>query len=190
MLRQLTTGRESMFRSRICSSLLGAVGLFAGCATSLAHVALENGQAPVGSQYKAVLQVLHGCNGSATTTIRVRIPDGIVAVRPMPKAGWKLDVVTGKYEKPHSLGHAQVSEGVTEVAWSGGNLPNAFYDEFVFMATVAGDLQEGQTIYFPVVQQCERGVHRWIDIPTGPVAAGAHGEGAQPAPGLKLLPRR
>jgi len=180
-------GRKSMFRS----SLLSTVGVLACCTTTLAHVALENEQAPVGSQYKAVLQVLHGCNGSATTTIRVRIPDGIVAVRPMPKAGWRLDVVSGKYAKPHTVGHAQVSEGITEVAWSGGNLPDAFYDEFVFMATVAGDLQEGQMIYFPVVQQCERGVHRWIDIPTGSAPAGGHGEGgAQPAPGLKLLPRR
>ncbi|SRR6266545_682659 len=178
-----------MFRSGI----LGAVGVIACCTTTLAHVALESEQAAVGSRYKAVLQVLHGCSGSPTTTIRVRIPDGIVAVMPMPKAGWKLDVVTGKYEKPHSLGHAQVNEGVTEVAWSAGNLPSTFYDEFVFIATVAGDLQEGQTIYFPVVQQCERGVNRWIDIPAGPAAAGGHGqggEGAQPAPGLKLLPRR
>ena len=180
-----------MFCSSMCSNLLGAVGVVACCTTTLAHVALENGQAPVGSQYKAVLQVLHGCDGSATTTIRVRIPDGLVAVKPMPKAGWKLDVVTGKYAKPHSLGRAQVNEGVTEVAWSGGNLPDTFYDEFVFIATVAGDLQEGETIYFPVVQQCERGVHRWIDIPTGSAPAGGHGEGgAQPAPGLKLLPRR
>ena len=128
-----------MFRSRICSNLLGAVGMLACCTTTLAHVALENSQAPVGSQYKAVLQVLHGCDGSATTTIRVRIPDGLVAVRPMPKAGWKLDVVTGKYAKPHSLGRAQVNEGVTEVAWSGGNLPDTFYDEFVFIAKFGQD---------------------------------------------------
>ena len=65
--------------------------------------------------------------------------------------------------------------------------------EFVFTADIATDLKDGETIYFPVVQQCERGVNRWIDIPTGPAAAGGHGhggEGAQPAPGLKLLPRR
>lgn len=170
-------------------SVLAAVSMFACCMTASAHIALEKEEAPVGSRYKAVLQVLHGCDGSATTSVRVRIPDGIVAVMPMPKPGWKVDVVTGKYAKPHSLGHAQVNEGVTEVAWSGGNVPSTFYDEFVFVATVAGDLQDGQTIYFPVVQQCERGVHRWIDIPTGP-AAGGHGEGQQPAPGLKLLPRR
>ena len=174
-------------------ALLGAAGVLACCTTTLAHVALENEQAAVGSRYKAVLQVLHGCGGSPTTTIRVRIPEGILAVKPMPKAGWKLDLVTGKYGKPHSLGNANISEGVTEVAWSGGNLANAFYDEFVFTADIATDLKDGETIYFPVVQQCERGVNRWIDIPAGPAAAGGHGqggEGAQPAPGLKLLPRR
>ena len=172
------------------STLLCAAVTFAGINMAFAHIELENRQANVGSGYKAVMRVPHGCEGSPTTMIRVRIPEGVLDVKPMPKAGWKLDVVTGKYAKSHSVGHAQVNEGVTEVAWSGGSLPSNFYDEFIFVATVAGDLQDGQTIYFPVVQQCERGVHRWIDIPTGPVAAGGHGEGQQPAPGLKLLPRR
>jgi hypothetical protein len=25
----------------------------------------------------------------------------------------------------------------------------------------------GQTLYFPVIQECQQGVHRWIEIPTG-----------------------
>src|SRR5262245_16472362 len=172
-------------------ALLGAAAVFASCSTSFAHITLENEQAPVGASYKAVLQVTHGCSGSPTTAIRVRIPEGILSVKPMPKAGWKLDIVSGKYSKPFTMGESKISEGVTEVAWSGGNLANAFYDEFVFTAAISSELQAGQTVYFPVVQQCERGVHRWIEIPTGAAArGGGHGEGSQPAPGLKLLPRR
>jgi len=174
------------------STLLGAVGILACCSPSFAHVTLENEQAPVGSAYKAVLQVSHGCGDSPTTAIRVRIPEGILAVKPMPKAGWKLDVVTGKYAKPYSVRDAKISEGVSEIAWSGGNLANAFYDEFVFTAAIASELEAGQTVYFPVVQQCERGVQRWIEIPAGESRGhgGGHGEGPQTAPGLKLLPRR
>ena len=59
------------------SPLLGAAGVLVYVVTASAHVELENRQAPVGSGYKAVMRVSHGCNGSATTTIRIRIPEGV-----------------------------------------------------------------------------------------------------------------
>lgn len=150
---------------------------------AFAHVTLERSEAPVGATYKAVLRVPHGCDGSPTTAIRVRIPAGVIDVKPMPKPGWTLNVVKGKYAKTYSLFHAQVSEGVTEIDWSGGSLPDDYYDEFVFLSFLASDLQPGQTLYFPVVQECAKGVHRWIEIPK---------EGTdypEPAPGLKLVPK-
>jgi periplasmic copper chaperone A len=166
---------------------LGAAGVLLFSCTAFAHVTLETAQAQVGAGYKAVLQVGHGCAGSPTTAIRIRIPEGVIAVKPMPKPGWKLEVVTGKYPRTYNLAHgAKLSEGVTEVSWSGGNLPEAYYDEFVFTATIAADMKPGQSVYFPTVQQCEKGVHRWIEIP----AAGAQGHGGagEPAPGLLLVP--
>ena len=76
---------------------------------------------------------------------------------------------------------------MTELSWSAGKLPDAYYDEFVFAAFLAGDLEAGKTLYFPVVQECEKGVHRWIEIP----AAGKSGHDLpEPAPALKLLPKR
>jgi uncharacterized protein YcnI len=157
--------------------------------TASAHVMLETREAPVGASYKAVLRVPHGCDGAATTSIRVRIPEGIVAVKPMPKPGWTLDVVTGAYPKPFTVRGGKVTKGVTEIAWSGGKLPDAYYDEFVFASAIGDELEAGQTIYFPVVQTCEKGVHRWIEIPTAATHSG-HGEDGSPAPGLKLLPKR
>jgi uncharacterized protein YcnI len=165
---------------------LGAAGALLCVGIASAHVTLETRQAPVGTSYKAVLRVPHGCDGSATTALRVRIPAGIVAVKPMPKPGWKLDIVSGTYAKPATLRGSKVSEGVTELAWSGGKLADAYYDEFVFTSALADELEAGQTVYFPVVQECEKGVHRWIEVP----AAGAQTESAEPAPALNLLPRR
>ena len=170
--------------------VVGTAIAMACLSSALAHVTLETQQTPVGAAYKAVLRVPHGCEESATTAIRVRLPEGVIGVKPMPKPGWKLDLVTGKYSKPFTLRGAKLSEGVTEISWSGGNLADAHYDEFVFTGMIAEELQPGQTIYFPVVQECEKGVHRWIEISTG----GGHGDqshgGPEPAPGLKLLPKR
>jgi hypothetical protein len=89
------------------------------------------------------------CEGSATTAIRIRLPEGIITVKPMPKPGWKLDTVSGKYPLSYSLGGAKVSEGVTEVRWSGGNLPDTFYDEFVFTSAIANELEPRQDDLFP-----------------------------------------
>jgi uncharacterized protein YcnI len=40
-------------------------------------------------------------------------------------------------------------------------------------------------MYFPVVQECEKGAHRWIEIPATGKSSSDYPE---PAPALKLLP--
>jgi uncharacterized protein YcnI len=158
--------------------------IVAAATPALAHVTLEAQEGRVGASFKAVVRVPHGCAGSATTAIRVKIPDGVIAVKPMPKPGWTLETKTGPYGKTYNHFHnAKLSEGVTEVAWSGGKLPDAYYDEFVFASFLSADLEAGKTLYFPVVQECEKGVHRWIEIPAG--KPGEHLD--EPAPGVKLL---
>ena len=178
-----------MFRMTLLGvAVLGAAGALAGVTIAFAHITLENQQAAVGASYKAVLRVPHGCDGSATVALRVRIPDGFVEVKPMPKPGWKLDVVRGKYQKAMSVRGTKVTEGVTEVDWSGGNLPDAYYDEFVLNGFIGDEAPAGQTMYFLMVQECEKGINRWIEIPA---ADGARaGEPAEPAAGLKLMPKR
>jgi periplasmic copper chaperone A len=168
--------------------LLGATGLLAGATSVFAHITLENQQAAVGASYKAVLRVPHGCDGSATVAVRVRIPEAFIDVKPMPKPGWKLDAVRGKYQKPVSARGTSVTEGVTEVDWSGGNLPDAYYDEFVLTGYVADEGRAGQTMYFPVVQECEKGISRWIEVP--PAGSAQARAPAEPAPALKLMPKR
>lgn len=165
-------------RAALAAALLCLAGRGA-----LAHVTLETGKAPAGSAYKAVLRVPHGCKGKPTIAIRVKIPEGVIAVKPMPKSGWQLATVKGKYEKTYDYYGTPVSEGVTEIAWTGGSLPDEWYDEFVFRGQLAG-ATPGTTVYFPVVQECADGAaDRWIEIP-------APGKGADdyetPAPGVAI----
>jgi periplasmic copper chaperone A len=166
---------------------LGAAGAVVFTCAASAHVTLETREAPVGAPYKAVLRVPHGCDGAATIALRVRVPEGMIAVKPIPKPGWKIETVSGKYPKTYSYFHgAKLSEGVVEVSFSGGSLPEAYYDEFVFTGFIAGDLEPGTVLYFPVVQECEKGVHRWIEIPA---AGKSSGDYPEPAPALKLQPK-
>jgi uncharacterized protein YcnI len=151
---------------------------------AFAHVTLEQQQASVGTPYKIVLRVPHGCGDSATIRLNVQIPEGVIAIKPMVKAGWQIATTRGPYSKAYSFFHgAKFTEGVKEVIWSGGKLPDAFYDEFVLSAFIAGELSPGQILYFPVVQQCEQGEHLWVEIP--PDGTPAH----EPAPGVTLTPK-
>jgi len=150
---------------------------------AFAHVTLETAETPQKAAYKAVLRIPHGCNGEATKAIRVQIPEGVIAVKPMPKAGWTIEVKTGAYAKSYDYYGTALTEGVTELAWTGGDLPDAYYDEFVFRAFLTDALPVGSMVYFPVVQECATASERWIEIP----AAGQSEDDLEtPAPGVKV----
>jgi uncharacterized protein YcnI len=169
------------------SGLLMALAATLAASSASAHVTLETRQAAVGDYYKAVFAVPHGCAGSATIKIRVQIPEGVIGVKPMPKPGWNVDVVEGKYAVPYDYHDSKLSEGVKEVVWSGGKLPDHQYDEFVLMSFLTDSLKPNTMLYFPTVQECEQGVSRWIDIPVE--GSAGHGHDKSPAPGVKLMPK-
>jgi uncharacterized protein YcnI len=172
-----------MTKTLLAGSVL-ALSLTLSMAAS-AHITLENQKATPGASYKAVFRVPHGCAGSPTVQLRIRIPNGFLGVKPMPKPGWTLATVRSSYDHSYELYHASVSEGVTEVEWAGGRLPDDHYDEFVLVGFISNELKTGSTLYFPVVQGCESGVTRWIEIP----AEGAKQAPSHPAPALKLEPK-
>jgi uncharacterized protein YcnI/copper(I)-binding protein len=129
-----------------------AAALICVSTAALAHVTFETAQVPANATVKAVLRVPHGCDGKPTTAIRIRMPDGVADVKPMPKAGWTL-----------SAEPAPAGDAVREIAWTGGTLPDAFYDEFVFRVRVPTELA-GQALAFPVVQECGAVAERWVEI--------------------------
>jgi uncharacterized protein YcnI len=173
-----------MSRGTTLASSIAIAALALSAGSAFAHVTLEVREARAGAPYKAVLRVPHGCDGSATLKVRAQIPEGMIAVKPMPKAGWQLETVRGKYDKTYPYYHGQqLSEGVKEIVWSGGKLPDEHYDEFVFAGFLARDLKAGP-LYIPVTQECEKGEVRWNEIPAP--GQDAHALKA-PAPAVTVL---
>jgi periplasmic copper chaperone A len=167
-------------------SLLGACALLVlSSGAAMAHATLEQGEGAVGASYKAVFRVPHGCDGKPTNTVRVQIPEGVITAKPMPKAGWTLEKVTGAYAGSYEYYGRTLTEGVKEIVWSGGNLGDDEYDEFVVRVFLTKDLPVGQMLYFPIVQECPEGAaERWIEIPKeGQDPHDLEG----PAPGIKLI---
>jgi len=142
---------------------LTALGALAVQSPAVAHVTLATGETRANTYYKAVFQVPHGCDGAATQAIRIQIPEGVIGVKPMPKAGWTLNITRGAYAKTYQSHGKAVTEGPKEVVWSGGTLSDDNYDEFVFASFVT-DFAAGQAVYFPTLQQCAKTEVRWDQI--------------------------
>lgn len=150
-----------------------------------AHAVIDRNEAPAGSYFKVVVAIAHGCEGSPTLKMRVRIPDGILTVRPQPKPGWELAMQRQKLAAPIKGPHGgSITEAVTEVAWT-GKLADDNFDEFIMQVLLPD--KPGETLYFATVQECERGANRWIEIPA---VGKSPRDLAHPAPSVKLLPKR
>src|SRR3546814_518055 len=128
---------------------LAAASLSFAATQAYGHVTLEQGEAAIGSTYKAVLRVPHGCEGSPTLKVRIQLPEGVLGVKPMPKAGWTLETVKGDYASSYSLWGEPVTSGVKEITWT-GKLLDEHYDEFVFRGYLADALPPNTVLYFPV----------------------------------------
>lgn len=164
--------KRSLIIAALCTAATGAS----------AHATLEVQSPEAGTTYKGVMRIGHGCNGEATQRVDITIPEGVIAVKPMPKPGWTLTTETATYETSYDHYGRTLSEGVRTITWE-GSLEDAHYDEFVFRARLAGDWAPGTVIHFPTVQTCASGPMGWTAIP----AAGQDPHDLpNPAPGLKI----
>ncbi len=133
-----------------------------------AHVTLEEPQAVAGQAYKAVLRVGHGCEGSATHTVSVQIPAGFRGAKPMPKAGWTLNVQRAPLAEPYESHGRSLKDDVVEITWQAGSreahLSDAHFDEFVLRGQTP---PQAGPLWFKVRQLCEKGQWLWTEVPTG-----------------------
>ncbi len=159
------------------------LALFALSTTAtFAHVSFETPQAEQGATYLGAFGINHGCDGEPTLKVRVQIPEGVIAVKPVPKAGWSVEIITGTYEDSYDYYGTSMTEGVKELIWT-GELLDAHFDQFTFRGKLTDILTAGTTVYFPVVQECANGTEQWTEIPS----AGQDGHDLDdPAPGVEI----
>ena len=145
---------------------LGACAIVAGpMAAAMAHVAAQPNTAIASISFTAGFLVAHGCDGSPTTALRIKLPEGVTAARPLNKEGWTITEVAG------------------EIAWRGGSLPSKSHETFGIALKLPNT--PGRTLYFQTIQECQQGTNRWIDIP----AAGQSPKDLRyPAPFITLTP--
>ena len=178
----ITIKNIAAYARRYCG---GALFLMASLPAA-AHITLEYQVANAGSAYKATFKVGHGCGSSPVKQIVVSIPAGVQSAKPMPKAGWALDITREKLAQPLSDHGKTVTDRVARISWTAQTpadyLQNDWYDEFVLQAKLPA--KEG-TLYWPVSQICEEGRTDWVEVPKpGQKLSGLK----SPAAALELMP--
>ena len=142
------------------------------------HVVIEEQTAVAGQNTLINFRVIHGCNGSPTTGLRIELPQGITYLTPRYKSGWTVSV---KREKI-TAGNNQVIDHVREVAWSGGMIPPDAYDRFEFEIRIP-DTIDGQA-FFKTIQVCQDDDIRYVDIPEN---RSLPWETPNPAPSIEVI---
>ncbi|WP_207537332.1 YcnI family copper-binding membrane protein [Sabulicella rubraurantiaca] len=157
---------------RILTALLGFAALPAA-----AHVTVQPPEVPAQSYARIAFAVPHGCAGQPTTAIEVTLPEDVPSARPMPKPGWETAIETRPLARPVPTAHGLVREAPATIAWRGGPLSDAYYEEFVMMIRTPD--RSGEVLRFAVAKICTGGIrHDWSG------EAGSR----QPAATLRLVP--
>lgn len=147
-----------MRRSLIVSLLMLAAS------PALAHVTANPDSGAAGSYFETAFRVSHGCEGTDTIALSIKMPPGTVTAKPQAKAGWTVEIRKSKLPAPVAAGHGRMAdEQVDEIIWRGGVLPNDQYDTFGVLMKLPE--KAGETLWFPVTQTCVKGSHSWSEIP-------------------------
>lgn len=126
-----------------CAGVLMALTSLA--APAGAHVEASASEPDATGIINVDLSFEHGCDGAATTGLRVKTPDQAHDVAPRDKPGWT----------------SSFSDGVVE--WTGGSITND--TPTTFTIALALDAPTGTTVYFPTIQICGTQENAWIAIP-------------------------
>ncbi|HEY8614532.1 MAG TPA: YcnI family protein [Roseomonas sp.] len=192
----MTTTERGRIMGSHSRAIAAALLVLTAASPASAHITLDRAEIPADSTVRLALRVGHGCQGAATTGIRVTVPPELRGARPMPHPGWTLSI-GGKAPAEHGAhaGHGahmaaahgsghQSAPAAGEIAWTDGRLDDVFFDEFVLL--IRTPAEPGTVIALPILQECEGGVvMRWTE------RASAQGERvANPAPLLRVVPGR
>ena len=147
-----------------------AVGLALALSAPLAasaHVELDASSTAPATLSVLTFAVGHGCEGSATTSLAIRFPADVQAVKPTLAPGW-------------SVAEQEAADATTVTYTADTPLPDALRATVQVEALLPVDGAAGDVVTFPTLQTCVAGSTDWAETP----AAGT--EPDHPAPAITL----
>lgn len=129
-----------------------------------AHVSVQPEEAPAGGFVVENVRVPNEQEDASTTKVDLQLPAGFLDVSYQPVRGWKTRVIREKLAKPVKTEEGEVSEQVTRVTWTGGEIAPGQFQDFPLSVQIPD--RAGDTLTFKAVQTYDNGdVARWIGAP-------------------------
>lgn len=127
-----------------------------------AHVTVAPTSTAAGSYSVLTFALAHGCEGSATTSIAIDIPESITSVAPTVNPNWDVEKVAVDLAEPLDDGHGNtITTRTGQIVYTAkAPLADGLRDTFELSVPLPADAA-GTTISFPVVQTCEVGATNW-----------------------------
>ena len=164
------------------TAVLAGILVLAPAATASAHITANPSEAPSDSYATVRFDVGHGCEGSPTTQLKIKVPPSVASATPAVHPLWNVTTKEGRKTKVELHGET-ITRGVSEVTYTAKKpLPSDRLDFFNLSVKLPAG-KPGETVAFPTVQKCAEGETRWIQVP-------AEGENPDeledPAPAITL----
>lgn len=164
-------------KSSVGAALLALALALLVPAAAQAHVTLQPNEAPEGAYTVLDVRVPNETDNANTTKVAVQLPEGFGDVSYQAVPGWEVEVVHDKLKKPIETDDGPVTEGVSEVIFSGGKLAPGEFQDFPLSVQIPG--KAGDELTFKAVQTYDDGeVVHWIGAP----------ETEHPAPQVLVTP--
>jgi uncharacterized protein YcnI len=142
-----------------------ALAALAVAGPAAAHVTITASETAAGAYTTVSVSVPHGFDGSPTTEVVIKIPEGITEVTPTRNAFYDLEV------------------GVGQVVYTARTpLPDGQRDAFELSLQIPEDAA-GQTLAFPTIQTCEQGSTEWTEVAAD---GGSEDDLEHPAPAFEV----
>ncbi|WP_314176145.1 YcnI family copper-binding membrane protein [Streptomyces winkii] len=149
---------------------------------AFAHVSVDPETAAAGDYSVVNFKVPNERDDASTTKLEVSLPKEhpLASVMPQPVPGWDVKVTKSKLDKPIEMHGEKITEAVSKITWSGGEVKKGEFQQF---PVSMGEMPEGtdQLVFKALQTYDDDEVVRWIEEPKE-----GQPEPENPAPVLKL----
>jgi uncharacterized protein YcnI len=144
--------------------LVVATGLAAtSTQVAQAHISLHPNAIPAGSFVTTNIRVPNEEERASTTSVKVKLPAGVLSAQGAPPAGWTFKATLKKLAKPIKTDDGLVTTETTEVQFTGGRIRPGDFEAFPLTLSIPDAAKTGDVLSFPTVQTYSDGkVVRWI----------------------------
>jgi uncharacterized protein YcnI len=161
---------------------LAATSVLLGAGPAFAHVSVDPESAAPGDYTVVNFKVPNERDDASTDKLEVNLPEDhpLASVMPQPVPGWDVKVTKSKLDKPIEVHGEKVTEAVTKITWTGGEVKKGEFQQF---PVSMGELPHGtdQLVFKALQTYDDDEVVRWIEEPKE-----GQPEPEYPAPVLKL----